>query len=182
MFRRSFDDVYLIEIMSPYFQSKNSNTSKPLHSMLTILPSMRCLNPVETLDILEQKSKIPDNICPILFDQGILTSNTIQRPCQYLKAAGEDQNLEALHYTNAHQLDASVCLNLLLTHLENVSPSWSEIVHFASFLNAQLVDCENSIFCNTTLTGDLLPGFKRFVIKFMIQMSHDFALPSLKIR
>ena len=37
-----------------------------------------------------------------------------------------------------------------------------------------------SIFTNE-LVGDDLPGFKTFVVKFMIQMSHDFALPSLYI-
>lgn len=77
-------------------------------------------------------------------------------------------------------LSARVCLELLLKHLEKPDPSWSEIMHFASFLNAQLIDAENSSFCSHG-ASDLLPGFKSFVVKFMIQMSHDFALPSLEI-
>jgi hypothetical protein len=78
-------------------------------------------------------------------------------------------------------LDAKTCLELLLKHLENNNPSWSEIIHFASFLNTQLIDCEKSHFCDPHLTADILPGFKAFVVKFMIQMAHDFALPSLEI-
>lgn len=77
-------------------------------------------------------------------------------------------------------LNARTCLELLLRHLEHGSPSWSEIMHFASFLNTQLTDSENSAFCQRQ-NSDILPGFKTFVVKFMIQMSHDFALPSLQI-
>jgi len=65
--------------------------------------------------------------------------------------------------------------------LESASPSWTEIINFARFLNCQLIDSEKSVYCNFEITGDLLPGFKTFVVKCMIQMSHDFALPSLKI-
>jgi hypothetical protein len=65
--------------------------------------------------------------------------------------------------------------------LENKSPSWSEIINFSRFLNTQLIDSEKSAFCDPALAGDTLPGFKTFVVKFMIQMSHDFALPSLNI-
>ena len=50
-------------------------------------------------------------------------------------------------------------------------PSWSEIRHFVQFLNVQLHSCERSYFTNTDLVGDILSGFKSFVIKFMIRMS-----------
>ena len=39
------------------------------------------------------------------------------------------------------------------------------------FLNAQLEDCESSIFCNSTVTKDTLPGFKKFVVEFMLKMA-----------
>ena len=39
------------------------------------------------------------------------------------------------------------------------------------FLNVQLSDCESSIFCNEAIVGDVLQGFKQFVVKFMIRMS-----------
>ena len=50
-------------------------------------------------------------------------------------------------------------------------PSWSEINHFVNFLSIQLSLCEKSVFCNEDFVGDVLKGFKTFVVKFMIQMS-----------
>lgn len=51
------------------------------------------------------------------------------------------------------------------------NPSWSELRCFVNFLNHQLRDCENSDFCNITLTEDTLEGFRTFVVAFMIIMS-----------
>ena len=51
------------------------------------------------------------------------------------------------------------------------NPSWMELKHFLSFLNAQFEDCENSIFCNLPIIKQDLPGFKAFVVKFMLKMS-----------
>lgn len=50
-------------------------------------------------------------------------------------------------------------------------PSWSEIHHFTKFLDLQLNSCENSVFCNEELVGDVMSGLKGFVVKFMIEMS-----------
>ena len=58
-------------------------------------------------------------------------------------------------------------------------PSWAEIRHFVSFLNSQLRDCEQSIFCDMKLMRSVLAGpnvlnlegFRSFVVRFMIQMS-----------
>ena len=50
-------------------------------------------------------------------------------------------------------------------------PSWSEVENFIQFLDAQLSDCETSIFCNEIYVGDTLPGFRKFVVEFMVMMS-----------
>ncbi len=50
-------------------------------------------------------------------------------------------------------------------------PSWAEIHHFTKFLDIQLNSCENSVFCDETLVGDVMSGLKGFVVKFMIRMS-----------
>ena len=50
-------------------------------------------------------------------------------------------------------------------------PSWSEIRHFIKFLDLQLQSCERSYFTNEDFVGDILSGFKSFVVKFMIRMS-----------
>ena len=39
------------------------------------------------------------------------------------------------------------------------------------FLNNQLADSENSVFCDMKINVDTLPGFKAFVVKFMLQMA-----------
>ena len=50
-------------------------------------------------------------------------------------------------------------------------PSWAEIRHFVRFLDLQLRSCENSYFTNEEFVGDVLAGFKSFVVNFMTQMS-----------
>jgi len=51
------------------------------------------------------------------------------------------------------------------------NPSWAEICYFVTFLDLQLVSCENSVFTDHELTGDIFKGFKGFVVKFMMKMS-----------
>jgi len=50
-------------------------------------------------------------------------------------------------------------------------PSWAEICYFVTFLDLQLQSCENSVFTNYELVGDIFEGFKGFVVKFMMKMS-----------
>ena len=50
-------------------------------------------------------------------------------------------------------------------------PSWTEIRHFVTFLDIQLQSCEESVFCDEALVGDVMAGLKGFVVKFMIRMS-----------
>ena len=53
------------------------------------------------------------------------------------------------------------------------NPSWAELQNFVKFLNIQLYDCEESVYCNEAIpvVCDVLQGFKPFVVKFMIRMS-----------
>jgi hypothetical protein len=162
IYRRSPSDLFLIEIMSPKIRIKdeannkngddselNFKNSKPLHSILSVLPTLYCLTPTETFNLIKECKEIPSYVCPILFDQSTLTSDLIQRPCQYLNLAEISPNFDRFTYNlGQKQLNVKSCLELLLKHLENKNPSWSEIIHFASFLNTQLIDCENSYFCS----------------------------------
>ncbi len=50
-------------------------------------------------------------------------------------------------------------------------PSWTEMRHFIWFLDTQIKSSEHSIFCNESVVGDVMSGFKTFVVKFMIRMS-----------
>ena len=56
-------------------------------------------------------------------------------------------------------------------HCGMEDPSWSELGHFVHFLNLQFLSCEDSVFCNEALVGDVMAGLKTFVVKFMIRMS-----------
>ena len=49
-------------------------------------------------------------------------------------------------------------------------PSWSELHHFVWFLNTQLHDYEGNNFVSIAAAEDL-PGFAKFVLRFLIQMS-----------
>jgi hypothetical protein len=49
-------------------------------------------------------------------------------------------------------------------------PSWAELRHFVWFLNTQLNDFRANIFLGHA-AADLLPGFSKFTLKFLIQMS-----------
>ena len=60
---------------------------------------------------------------------------------------------------------------LYFRHCGVRNPSWAELNNFVKFLNVQLNDCERSIYCNETYVGDVLQGFKQFIVKFMIRMS-----------
>ncbi|XP_035758684.1 E3 ubiquitin-protein ligase rnf213-alpha-like, partial [Egretta garzetta] len=60
------------------------------------------------------------------------------------------------------------------------NPSWTELSNFTHFLNFQLQKCEKSVFCGPVVS-EQFRGFKTFVVKFMISMSKDFAMPSLQM-
>ena len=64
-----------------------------------------------------------------------------------------------------------VATYVIFRHCGVQDPSWAEINHFVNFLNIQLNLCEKSVFCNEDFVGDVLRGFKTFVVKFMIRMS-----------
>ena len=86
-----------------------------------------------------------------MFDAEILKQDFVQRTCQYIRQIRTARSVDNFNYDGRSYLDAHECLDILLNHLEkdtgNKNPSWSEITHFAQFLNHQLSDCENSIFC-----------------------------------
>ncbi len=59
----------------------------------------------------------------------------------------------------------------IFSHCGVKDPSWAEIRHFVQFLDLQLESCENSVFTDSNLVGDIMAGLKGFVVKFMIRMS-----------
>lgn len=117
-----------------------------------------------------------------LMDDEEFRSAAFQRPYQYLTRFHKHVDLDAFTY-EGDKVEGShtECLQVLLMYCGITDPSWAELRNFAWFLNLQLQDCENSDFCTAALTGDILTGFKTFVVDFMILMAKDFATPSLNI-
>lgn len=113
-------------------------------------------------------------------DEEEFFSEEIQRPYQYLKLYARNENLDHFIYEKGSRRgDPFDCIHHLLSSCGMQDPSWAELKNFASFLNVQLKDCENSVFCDPHFLGNQLPGFKNFIVKFMVLMARDFASPSL---
>lgn len=113
-------------------------------------------------------------------DEQEFCSEEIQRPYQYLKRYRMNENLDHFKYQKGSRGgDPFDCIHHLLSFCGMEDPSWAELKNFSSFLNVQLKDCENSVFCDPDFLGNQLPGFKNFIVKFMILMARDFASPSL---
>ena len=144
-----------------------------------MFPNVHCVSPKNVLGYLEDNATCPPSD-HILIDEKLLLCDVYQRPYQYLLKLKQQKNLDDFKYENPIP-NAFKCLQTLLKYCSVEDPSWSELNHFSKFLNTQLRDCENSVYCNQNLAGNYscLAGLKKFVVKFMIRMSQDFATPSL---
>ena len=116
-------------------------------------------------------------------------SHQFQRVYQYLSRYSAKKSLDNFNFTGRTEGKASHCLKVLLRYVLfcNVyisfissdclrycglkDPSWSEVNNFVNFLSDQLELCEQSTFCQVAVVGDVLAGFKQFVVDFMIRMS-----------
>lgn len=129
-----------------------------------------------------RKQEDPTIVCsedPLMDDEEF-RSAAFQRPYQYLTRFHNHSDLDVFTYQGVEGSHVE-CLQMLLMYCGIMDPSWAELRNFAWFLNLQLQDCETSVFCDATFTGDTLAGFKTFVVDFMILMAKDFATPSLSI-
>ncbi|XP_052062678.1 E3 ubiquitin-protein ligase rnf213-alpha-like isoform X2 [Mytilus californianus] len=185
VWRRSELDYYIIESMPLLAKDTDAKVKevgklKCLHHCLDILPYVTCRSPQDSLDILNN-TRIPKDHTTHdrLFDRIEFQSATFQRPYQYLKRLDNNQKLDGVD-PNKVEGDERNCLTVLISHCGIKDPSWSELYHFVSFLNKQLQDFEVSAFCGLAAMEDL-PGFSKFVLRFLIQMSRDFSTRSLEV-
>lgn len=152
------------------------------HGFLHTLPTIFCRPPkdIKALEIM-RKQRGYTSLDPLM-DNGEFQSEDIQRPYQYLMRFNMNLNLDDFNY-QAHTVegDPADCLHHLLSNYGLKDPSWAELKHFTWFLNLQLKDCENSLFCDPDFLAGNLSGFKNFIVKFMIHMARDFASPSVDI-
>jgi hypothetical protein len=135
-------------------------------------------------ELLARKEKLGDWYR--LFDDEKFKSEVFQRPYIYLSYMQDPARQAVLdHFSYTGQpTDLSYrqdCLDVLLRNFCVKQPTWMELTHFASFLNHQLRSSEASVFCNPELMREEFPGMKNFVVRFLIQMSKDFASRSVQI-
>ncbi|XP_073346346.1 E3 ubiquitin-protein ligase rnf213-beta [Pagrus major] len=148
--------------------------------LLDILPTIHCRPPKEVKQLLASKGVLTKQKFDPLMDEQEFGSEGIQRPYQYLQLYSKNQNLDHFNYQDRSIVGNPVdCVNHFLFYCGLQNPSWAELKNFSWFLNVQLKDCENSVFCDPDFLADQLPGFKGFIVKFMILMARDFASPSL---
>lgn len=151
-------------------------------SFQDVFPMVYCRTPKEVLELEMRISEDPSVTVGSdpLMDDKEFRSEAYQRPYQYLKRFHHGNNLDGFMYRGIEGTHVE-CLQLMFLHCGVVDPSWAELRNFTWFLNLQLRDCETSVFCDASFTGDTLLGFKNFVVDFMILMAKDFATPSLSI-
>ncbi|KYO41916.1 E3 ubiquitin-protein ligase RNF213 [Alligator mississippiensis] len=176
--------LYLIEYMvrgkGISSTRKQEMTSNMEREFLALLPAVKCVSPVEVLEVLGKSSSGTDvAVERQLLDRGTFKGEAFQRSYQYLRRYQNHQNLDRFCYSpQTVEGTEEECLRLLLQCCGRKNPSWTELSNFAQFLSLQLMKCETSVFCSEA-AGREFGGFKSFVIKFMIAMSKDFAMPSL---
>ncbi|KAL7839146.1 hypothetical protein SRHO_G00258040 [Serrasalmus rhombeus] len=146
-------------------------------AILEMFPTAKCLSPEETQEHLQQKG--PSDKEYQLMDDSEFGSETFQRTYQYFKKYREGK-LESFSFIPGSCEDSpKEWLDCLLQFCDIRNPSWGELRNFTHFLSSQLKKCEQSVFCSDVLKDDLT-GFKKFVVKFMITMSKDFSMRSLR--
>ncbi|KAM4843304.1 E3 ubiquitin-protein ligase RNF213 [Thomomys bottae] len=181
MWLRNPHHLYIVEISDrnagqPARSSKLSSHVPPFR-FLDVFPKVTCRPPKEVINL---ELTPMQRLWELGMDREEFRSTVFQRPFQYLKRFHKKKNLDLFQYQEGCvEGTPEECLQHLLIYCGVVNPSWSEIRNFALFLNCQLKDCENSLFCKLDFIGDTLRGFKNFVVTFMIFMARDFATPTL---
>ncbi|KAH1172131.1 hypothetical protein KIL84_007749, partial [Mauremys mutica] len=160
---------------------KQEMTSEMEQAFLDLLPAVKCMSPTEVLEMLKNNSSgVAAEVEQQLLDSDTFRGDAFQRSYQYISRYQRKANLDSFCFTPGEiEGTQEECLSLLLESCGRKNPSWTELSNFTRFLNLQLKKCENSVFCSSNLVEEGFQGFKAFVIKFMITMSKDFALPSL---
>ncbi|XP_023265809.1 E3 ubiquitin-protein ligase RNF213 [Seriola lalandi dorsalis] len=185
MWKCNDKQLYVMEILEPTVKS-NRNASRQVQTgdstFIDVFPNIFCRPPKEVLMLEMTKQEDPTIVSaddPLMDDEEF-RSAAFQRPYQYLTRFHNHSDLDVFTYQVVEGSHVE-CLQMLLMYCGIMEPSWAELRNFAWFLNLQLQDCETSVFCDATFTGDTLTGFKTFVVDFMILMAKDFATPSLSI-
>ena len=162
-------DYYVIEMTLTSVQTTSSQFSR-------LFPNVQCVQPFDALGTSA-------NIHTQTIDLVELRSEQYQRVTAYLKRLETGENLDNFIFQQSEaigRIGHIDCLKLSLKHCGINQPSWAEIRNFTSFLDKQLSDCDNSVYCQSEEMEKEWNGFKSFVVKFMLHMSRDFATPAFR--
>ncbi|XP_054454921.1 E3 ubiquitin-protein ligase rnf213-beta [Anoplopoma fimbria] len=179
LWRRNVAHLITVEVLRTNKSSQNQPKEIKL-GLLDILPTIHCRAPKEVKELLASRGVLKKQNFDPLMDEQEFCSEGVQRPYQYLTLYSKKKNLDLFKYQEGSRMGNHIdCINEFLKYCGMQDPSWAELKNFSWFLNVQLKDCENSVFCDPDFLADQLPGFKGFIVKFMILMSRDFSSPSL---
>ncbi|XP_077969852.1 E3 ubiquitin-protein ligase rnf213-alpha-like isoform X1 [Styela clava] len=177
IWRHHLHHCYAIELIS-------SDKQSPSTSILQLLSKTTCISPKEVLKIYESGNSQIDST--VLMDQKEFESESFQRPYQYLMRYDSHKDLDKYRYQNPSG-SKKECIAVLLRHCGMENPTWAQLCYFSNFLNMQLTNCEESVFCKIIQSESKetqsieFAGLKAFSVYFMIKMAQDFATPSLDI-
>ena len=172
IYRCSKNNYYVIEA--------NMSTLTPeLMHFFDLFPVWKCLGPNEVLR--SERGNIQPTIDQITrSDAGEFKSEAFRRVFEYLAKLESRANMDKYIYTNDPNHKCENRLDILLKYYGQDKPSWSEVKHFISFFNKQLIACENNIYCQSFKVDEDWSGFKKFLVECMVLMSKDFTTPSLR--
>ncbi|TRY85502.1 hypothetical protein DNTS_016006 [Danionella cerebrum] len=182
MWKSTNESMYVIEVLRPDSNQDDRRADKKSNAFLDVFPSVYCRPPKDVLEVEMRMQEDPsvDPAADPLMDDQEFRSEAFQRPYQYLQRFHNRVSVDDFVYRGVEGTHVE-CLQMLFVYCGISDPSWAELRNFTWFLNLQLRDCEQSVFCDVLFIGDTLVGFRNFVVEFMILMAKDFATPSLSI-
>uniref|UniRef100_A0A7M5U071 RZ-type domain-containing protein n=1 Tax=Clytia hemisphaerica TaxID=252671 RepID=A0A7M5U071_9CNID len=173
VWRKNNNDMCYVEMTKISSKTKDGKSSAGV--MLQNLPHTECASPEEALRIRRgQPAKM-------IFEESELRSSQFQRVFQYLQRyEANPKSLNDFDYEQNKNIQINVVsvLEVLLRYCGIPDPSWMELRNFVHFFNQNLLDCERSVFTSVYLRADF-PGFRTFVVTFLLEMARDFATRSL---
>ncbi|XP_020567705.1 E3 ubiquitin-protein ligase rnf213-beta isoform X2 [Oryzias latipes] len=179
LWRRNGAQLITVEVLKPNSAPQKQPREGKLQ-LFDVLPTIHCRPPREVRQLLANPRSLSKKSFDPLMNEEQFRSEGIQRPYQYLRLYNQNQHLDRFSYKDRSVVgNPSDCLHHFLLYCGMGDPSWGELKNFSWFLNVQLKDCENSVFCDPDVLADHLPNFKSFIVSFMIVMARDFASPSL---
>lgn len=181
---------YLYSCIAPITRQPGQRLAEEVHweaahTLFNFLPRAACCSPLDCARALERanpndwesglrQSREREGVYfEQLLDDSLYHSDMYERPYRYFRELeyGAPQQQRPTSRTDF--------LALVLKHCGLPNPTWTELRMFLSFLNVQLSDCEQNVFILGARED--LPGLQQFLIKFLLEMSRDFATRSLQL-